>query len=53
MKITKSQIFKMIKSTERDIDIQCGANINHHRVFKNKKKYDRNTSKNVKKELIF
>jgi hypothetical protein len=52
MKITKSQIFKMIKSTERDIDIQFGANINHHRVFKNKKKYDRIASKKVKKEYI-
>lgn len=48
MKINKKQILKMIKSIERTIDIQCGANISHHRVFKNKKKYDR---KALKKEI--
>lgn len=31
----------MVKATERKLDIEAGANVNHHRIFVNKKKYNR------------
>lgn len=48
MKITKDQIVKAYKKAERDLDIEFGANINHHRVHKSKKAYDRNKLKKYK-----
>lgn len=52
MKISKQQTIKAFKKAERELDIEYGANINHHRVFKNKKKYDRKLSKKMTKRMM-
>jgi hypothetical protein len=49
MKITKEQTLLAIKKAERELDILLGANVNHHRVHKNKKAYDRKESKKLTK----
>jgi hypothetical protein len=52
MKITKQQTLTAIRRAERELDIEYGANVNHHRVFKNKKKYDRKLSKKITKQML-
>lgn len=49
MKISKNQTLKAIRKAERELDIEFDANINHHRIFKNKKKYDRKQVRKFKK----
>lgn len=50
MNIDKKQILNMNKAANRAIDIEDGFNLNYHRVFKNKAKYDRKVSKKLTKE---
>jgi hypothetical protein len=45
MKITKQQIIKAMKRAERELDFEFDANVNHHRIHKNKKKYSRRDMK--------
>lgn len=51
MKISKQQILKAIKKAERELDIEFGANINRHRIHKNKKAYDRKQAKIIKNDI--
>lgn len=46
-KITKDQQMTMVKSANRQIDIDDNINVNLHRVHKNKKTYNRKESKKV------
>lgn len=46
-KITKDQQMKMVKSANRQIDIDDNRNVNLHRVHKTKKAYNRNENKRV------
>lgn len=53
LKITKDQTLKAIKKAERELDIEFNSNINHHRVHKNKKKYDRKRFKYYDEEMDY
>ncbi len=46
MKIKKDDILTMTKAANRTIELAVGR-INHHRVHKNKKAYDRRRDKKV------
>lgn len=41
LKITKEQILNMNRKAERDIEIESGARVNHHRVWQSQKAYKR------------
>ena len=47
MKIDKHQILTMNKSISREMDIENGRNINHHRIHKAKGTYNRREGKKV------
>lgn len=53
MKITKEQTIKAFKKAERELDIEHNANINRHRVHKNKKKYTRKRLKHYDEEMDY
>ena len=47
-KVTKEEVVKSFKATERNYEIATGRNINRHRVHTDKKKdYNRQESKKV------
>lgn len=41
LKISKEEKIKIDKAANRIAHIEAGLNINHHRVFRNKKTYSR------------
>ena len=46
-KISKKQLLNMERSARREADIETGMNFNRHRVWQNKKKYNRKKNKKV------
>ena len=46
-KITKEQMLKMERAISRTIEIESGMRINHNKVHKSKKSYNRQESKKL------
>lgn len=46
-KITKEQMLKIDRAARREAEIEFGLRINHHKVHKSKKSYNRQESKKV------
>lgn len=44
-KITSEQLLTIDRAISRNIEIESGLRINHHRVFKSKKTYSRKGNK--------
>lgn len=49
LKISKKQKIKVINAAQREAEMEAGLRVDRHRVFKNKKKYNR---KDQKREAI-
>jgi len=47
MKITTEQIMVMNRKISRDIELENNLRINHHKVHKSKKAYNRKESKKI------
>lgn len=45
MKIDKKQVLKIERSISRDMELESGLRINHKKVHKSKKAYDRKSFK--------
>ena len=46
-KLQKDQMLTMDRAISREIELSNGLRINHHRVHKSKKAYDRNREKRL------
>ncbi len=46
-KITKEQMLKMERAISRNIELENGLRINHHKVHKSKKSYNRQENKKL------
>ena len=46
-KITKEQMLKIERAARREAEIEFGLRVNHHKVHKSKKAYNRQESKKL------
>ncbi len=46
-KITKEQVLTMERAISRNIELENGLRINHHKVHKSKKAYNRQDNKKI------
>jgi len=46
-KITREQVLKMERAISRNIELENGMRINHHKVHKSKKAYNRQENKKL------